>query len=101
MEVTPQPPHTPRRRYIAPLTQDESAIVPGVTRHGDDIGRWLTTQRRNWDRLNEEQQRRLATLGVKKVRRSSGGFVRTSHQNCLGSSHSMSRIIAGDVTSHP
>ncbi|WP_327380533.1 MULTISPECIES: helicase associated domain-containing protein [unclassified Streptomyces] len=42
-----------------------TAIVPGVTRHGDDIGRWLTTQRRDWNRLGEEQQRRLATLGVK------------------------------------
>ncbi|MFF4448697.1 Helicase associated domain protein [Streptomyces sp. NPDC001502] len=41
-----------------------TAIVPGVTRHGEDIGRWLTTQRRNWDRLNTEQQDRLATLGV-------------------------------------
>ncbi|MEU9165805.1 Helicase associated domain protein [Streptomyces sp. NPDC048424] len=44
-----------------------AAIVPGVTRHGDDIGRWLTTQRQNWDLLNEEQQRRLGELGVKKA----------------------------------
>ncbi|MGW7333526.1 helicase associated domain-containing protein, partial [Streptomyces sp. NPDC054840] len=42
-----------------------TAIVPGVTRHGDDIGRWLATQQRGWNRLNAEQQRRLATLGVK------------------------------------
>ncbi|MFD9523752.1 helicase associated domain-containing protein, partial [Streptomyces sp. NPDC059979] len=42
-----------------------TAIVPGVTRHGEDVGRWLTTQRRGWDRLNEEQQRRLRELGVK------------------------------------
>ncbi|MEV7443002.1 Helicase associated domain protein [Streptomyces sp. NPDC091204] len=46
-----------------------TAIVPGVTRHGDDIGRWLAAQRRNWDRLNAEQQRRLEALGVKKAAR--------------------------------
>ncbi|MYV74550.1 DEAD/DEAH box helicase family protein [Streptomyces sp. SID1046] len=59
------------QRHHAYLTQlltegaRPATIVPGVTRHGDDIGRWLATQRRNWDRLNEEQQHRLATLGVK------------------------------------
>ncbi|MEV7616584.1 Helicase associated domain protein [Streptomyces sp. NPDC089799] len=41
-----------------------SAIAPGVTRHGNDIGRWLTTQRRNYHQLNTEQQHRLAELGV-------------------------------------
>lgn len=46
-----------------------TAVVPGVTRHGDDIGRWLAAQRRNWDRLNAEQQHRLAELGVKKASR--------------------------------
>ncbi|MFJ1569863.1 Helicase associated domain protein [Streptomyces erythrochromogenes] len=44
-----------------------TAITPGVTRHGDDVGRWLATQRRNWDRLNTEQQHRLNELGVKKA----------------------------------
>ncbi|WP_392895652.1 helicase associated domain-containing protein [Streptomyces sp. LN699] len=42
-------------------------IVPGVTRHGEDVGRWLTTQRRDWGRLNKEQQRRLGELGMKKA----------------------------------
>ncbi|WP_405943125.1 Helicase associated domain protein [Streptomyces sp. NBC_00207] len=46
-----------------------TSIMPGVTRHGEDVGRWLASQRRGWDRLNEEQQRRLATLGVKKTPR--------------------------------
>ncbi|MFJ6761104.1 Helicase associated domain protein [Streptomyces sp. NPDC091273] len=53
--------------YLAQLLAEgaqPAAIMPGVTRHGDDIGRWTTTQRRNWDRLNEEQQRRLGALGV-------------------------------------
>ncbi|MER7735420.1 hypothetical protein ABTX80_31470 [Streptomyces erythrochromogenes] len=35
-----------------------------MTRHGDDVGRRLAAQRRNWDRLNTEQQRRLGELGV-------------------------------------
>ncbi|MFD4914725.1 Helicase associated domain protein [Streptomyces virginiae] len=56
--------------YLAQLLAEgarPAAIVPGVTRHGDDVGRWLASQRRNWDRLNEEQQHRLATLGVTKA----------------------------------
>ncbi|MFF3727753.1 Helicase associated domain protein [Streptomyces erythrochromogenes] len=56
--------------YLAQLLAEGArltAVVPGVTRHGDDIGRWLATQRRNWDRLNTEQQRRLAEFGVKKA----------------------------------
>ncbi|WP_406737138.1 Helicase associated domain protein [Streptomyces sp. NBC_00853] len=56
--------------YLAQLLAEGArltAVVPGVARHGEDVGRWLATQRRNWDRLNQEQQRRLATLGVKKA----------------------------------
>ncbi|MFE5864824.1 helicase associated domain-containing protein [Streptomyces virginiae] len=44
-----------------------TAIVPGVTRHGEDVGPWVATQRHGWDRLNEEQQRQLDELGVKKA----------------------------------
>ncbi|MFI1650935.1 helicase associated domain-containing protein [Streptomyces avidinii] len=46
------------QRHYAYLTQllaegaRLTAVVPGVPRHGEDIGRWLATQRRNWDRLN-------------------------------------------------
>ncbi|MFD5883296.1 DEAD/DEAH box helicase [Streptomyces yangpuensis] len=53
--------------YLAQLLAEgarPASVVPGVTRHGDDVGRWLATQRRNWDRLNAEQQRRLGALGV-------------------------------------
>ncbi|MFE3761154.1 Helicase associated domain protein [Streptomyces sp. NPDC059104] len=56
--------------YLEQLLDDGarlSAIVPGVTRHGEDIGRWLTTQRHDWSRLNEEQRTRLGGLGVKKA----------------------------------
>ncbi|WP_392900968.1 helicase associated domain-containing protein [Streptomyces sp. LN699] len=42
-------------------------VVPGVTRHGDDVGRWLATQRRDFSKLNAEQQRRLGELGVKNM----------------------------------
>ncbi|MEU6895874.1 Helicase associated domain protein [Streptomyces sp. NPDC046557] len=41
-------------------------IAPGVTRHGQDIGHWLTTQQHDWNQLNQEQRKRLAELGVKK-----------------------------------
>ncbi|MFD9519644.1 transposase [Streptomyces sp. NPDC059979] len=53
--------------YLAQLLAEgarPAAVVPGVTRHGEEAGRWLTTQRRAWDPLNEEQQRRLPHLGV-------------------------------------
>ncbi|MGW0394384.1 helicase associated domain-containing protein [Streptomyces sp. NPDC003042] len=43
-------------------------VVPGVTWHGEDIGRWTATQRRDFGRLSAEQQRRLAELGVKPAR---------------------------------
>lgn len=56
--------------YLAQLLNEGArlaAIVPGVTRHGEDIGRWLATQRRDF-RLTEEQQARLAALGVTPAR---------------------------------
>ncbi|MER6257746.1 Helicase associated domain protein [Streptomyces sp. NPDC001584] len=67
--------------YLAQLLASgarPAAIVPGVTRHGEDVGRWLASQRRNWDRLNEEQQRRLATLGVKKAPRARKAAAKTA-----------------------
>ncbi|MFK0203984.1 DEAD/DEAH box helicase [Streptomyces lavendulae] len=62
------------QRHYAYLTQflaegaRPTAIVPGVTRHGEDIGRWLATQRRDWNRLNAEQQARLGALGITPAR---------------------------------
>ncbi|MFF4583620.1 Helicase associated domain protein [Streptomyces sp. NPDC001373] len=62
------------QRHYAYLTQllgegaRLKAITPGVTRHGEDVGRWLATQRRNWARLNAEQQTRLGKLGVTPAR---------------------------------
>ncbi|MGE7391769.1 helicase associated domain-containing protein [Streptomyces sp. NPDC004126] len=45
-----------------------AAVVPRVTWHGEDIGRWTATQRRDFRQLNEERQRRLTELGVKPAR---------------------------------
>ncbi|MGW3698625.1 helicase associated domain-containing protein [Streptomyces sp. NPDC005134] len=44
-------------------------IMPGVTHRGDDIGRWLARQVRDWARLNPEQQHRLDEMGVKPAAR--------------------------------
>ncbi|MGW2587440.1 Helicase associated domain protein [Streptomyces virginiae] len=67
--------------YLAQLLTEGArltAIVPGVTRHGEDIGRWTTTQRRAWDRLGEEQRRRLGELGVKKAVRARKAAAKTT-----------------------
>ncbi|KOU22544.1 helicase associated domain-containing protein [Streptomyces sp. WM6368] len=67
--------------YLAQLLAEgarPAAIVPGVTRHGEDVGRWLASQRRNWDRLNEEQQRRLGELGVRKAPRARKAAAKTA-----------------------
>ncbi|MEU6370312.1 Helicase associated domain protein [Streptomyces sp. NPDC046931] len=39
-------------------------IAPGVQYEGDNLGKWLQRQRRDWSHLSEEQQRRLSQLGV-------------------------------------
>ncbi|MGV9342960.1 Helicase associated domain protein [Streptomyces sp. NPDC003688] len=45
-------------------------IAPGVLFEGDDLGRWLQRQTREWFQLTEEQQRRLSALGVKPAEQS-------------------------------
>jgi hypothetical protein len=61
-------------RVLADLAADEPhgalpAIQPGVLLEGDDLGRWLQRQSRDWFQLSEEQQRRLAALGVEPAER--------------------------------
>ncbi|MFC8957402.1 Helicase associated domain protein [Streptomyces sp. NPDC057101] len=58
-------------RVLADLAADETggvlpAIEPGVLFEGDDIGRWLQRQKNpgTWAQLSNEQQQRLAKLGV-------------------------------------
>ncbi|MCV2464650.1 Helicase associated domain protein [Streptomyces sp. ICN988] len=60
-------------RHLARLAEDEPGghlpdIAPGVLMDGDDIGRWLQRQRRNWRVLSSEQRKRLSKLGVQPVR---------------------------------
>jgi hypothetical protein len=57
-------------RVVADLAADEPGgvlpvVEPGVLFDGDDLGRWLQRQSREWFQLSEEQQQRLACLGVK------------------------------------
>ncbi|MER5808300.1 helicase associated domain-containing protein [Streptomyces sp. NPDC002033] len=57
--------------YLAQLLEEGArlkSISPGVTRHGEDVGRWLATQLRDWALLNAEQQGRLDKLGVTPAR---------------------------------
>ncbi|MCC8341019.1 Helicase associated domain protein [Streptomyces sp. R1] len=56
-------------RILADLAADEPDgrlpdIQPGVQFEGDDLGKWFERQRRSWPELSEEQQQRLARLGV-------------------------------------
>jgi hypothetical protein len=56
-------------RHLTHLAEDEPGgllpdIAPGVLMDGDDIGRWLKRQRRDWRLLTTEQQERLCRLGV-------------------------------------
>lgn len=44
-------------------------IQPGVLFEGDDLGRWIERQARDWVQLAEEQRERLTALGVKPTER--------------------------------
>ncbi|WSA74179.1 Helicase associated domain protein [Streptomyces sp. NBC_01799] len=49
-------------------------IQPGVLFEGDDLGRWIARQARDWVQLAEEQRERLTALGVKPTERPSPAF---------------------------
>ncbi|WP_189955131.1 DEAD/DEAH box helicase [Streptomyces roseolus] len=56
-------------RVLARLAADEPDgklpdIAPGVVLDGDDLGRWITRQRRAWPDLFDEQRARLTALGI-------------------------------------
>lgn len=58
-----------QRRYAGLRLLVESGagweeILPGVTVHGEDVGRWLQQQREGWNALAEGQRERLSALGV-------------------------------------
>ncbi|WP_410534704.1 Helicase associated domain protein [Streptomyces sp. KL2] len=55
---------------LAHLSEDEPSgalpdIQPGVTFDGDDLGRWIQRQQRDWNLLTTQQQERLTQLGLK------------------------------------
>jgi hypothetical protein len=61
-------------RVLADLAADEAdgtlpAIPPGVTFEGDDLGRWVQRQARDWAQLSAEQHKRLTGLGIKPAER--------------------------------
>lgn len=41
-----------------------ASILPGVRAGGEDIGRWIQTQRDGWERLSAGQRERLTTIGI-------------------------------------
>ncbi|MFD8293419.1 hypothetical protein ACFV2B_35015 [Streptomyces lavendulae] len=67
-----QPPDWQRHHaYLAQLLGEGArlnAIVPGMTWHGEDIGRWLATQLRGFDHLGDDQRCHLDQLDVNPVR---------------------------------
>jgi hypothetical protein len=46
--------------------EDQVQLLPGVTVHGMDVGRWLERQRQNtaWTGLMDGQRQRLKAIGV-------------------------------------
>ncbi|MFI9106553.1 helicase associated domain-containing protein [Streptomyces fildesensis] len=44
-------------------------LQPGVMVEGDDLGRWIARQRRDWAQLSATQQERLAKPGIEPVKR--------------------------------
>ena len=40
------------------------SILPGIRAGGEDIGRWIHTQRTSWERLSDGQRERLTTIGI-------------------------------------
>ncbi|MFD6462180.1 helicase associated domain-containing protein [Streptomyces roseolus] len=56
-------------RALVRLTADEPDgklpdTAPGVVHDGDDLGTWITRQRRAWPDLSDEQRTRLIALGI-------------------------------------
>lgn len=44
-------------------------LQPGVMVEGDDLGRWIQRQQRDWKQLSTEQQERLTALGIAPAQR--------------------------------
>ncbi|MFC9734234.1 DEAD/DEAH box helicase [Streptomyces roseolus] len=64
-------------RVLARLAADEPDgrlpdIAPGVVHDGDDLGRWITRQRRAWPDLTDGQRTRLTAIGITAPQPASG-----------------------------
>ncbi|MEW2458522.1 DEAD/DEAH box helicase [Streptomyces albus] len=56
--------HWAKARWLISQGATLAELQPGVSLGGDDIGTWLAEQPAAWHTLTEDQQQRLAALGV-------------------------------------
>ncbi len=56
--------HWAKARWLLSQGATLAELQPGVSLGGDDIGTWLAEQPAAWHTLTEDQQQRLAALGV-------------------------------------
>ncbi|MFF4021180.1 Helicase associated domain protein [Streptomyces sp. NPDC001843] len=58
--------HYAALRELVADEEDQAEVLPGVTVHGMDIGKWLARQRKPeiWQALHDGQRERLAQLGI-------------------------------------
>ncbi|MEU2086297.1 Helicase associated domain protein [Streptomyces albus] len=57
--------HWAKARWLISQGATLAELQPGVSLGGDDIGTWLAEQPAAWHALTEDQQQRLAALGVR------------------------------------
>ncbi|MFH9106063.1 Helicase associated domain protein [Streptomyces albus] len=57
--------HWAKARWLLSQGATLAELQPGVSLGGDDIGTWLAEQPAAWHTLTEDQQQRLAALGVR------------------------------------
>ncbi|WP_369199389.1 Helicase associated domain protein [Streptomyces sp. PU-14G] len=57
--------HYAKARWLLTQGATLAELQPGVSLGGDDIGTWLAEQPAAWHALTEDQQQRLAELGVR------------------------------------
>uniref|UniRef100_UPI000FCB091F helicase associated domain-containing protein n=1 Tax=Actinacidiphila soli TaxID=2487275 RepID=UPI000FCB091F len=84
-------------RVLADLVDADGTlphIQPGVTYEGDDLGRWLQRQARDWTQLSTEQQERLTVLGVKPALAPSPAPAKTSAAGAGKASTAFQRGVA-------
>jgi hypothetical protein len=90
-----------QRHYaiLRDLAADEAGgtlphIPPGVLFEGDDLGKWLQRQARDWAQLSTEQQERLTALGVTPAQRPSPAPAKKSAASAGKASTAFQRGVA-------